>query len=116
MCSLDGLERITLVGLPKTPHSQKNSEKRKKPWWRKDGGREASGSELVAGRVSPILHASIRLSSLFFGRSLPICHPIGLSPQSGGTGLMEWVGFAVSPGYELWLCKLVPCSELLLPL
>ena len=29
MCSLDGLEGITLVGLPKTPHSQKNSEKRK---------------------------------------------------------------------------------------
>lgn len=70
----------------------------------------------MAGRISPILHASIRLSSLFFGRSLPICHPIGLSPperrhRADGVG-----GFAVSPGYELWLYKLVPCSELLLRL
>lgn len=47
---------------------------------------------------------------------MPICHPIGLSPperrhRADGVG-----GFAVSPGYELWLYKLVPCSELLLRL
>ena len=70
----------------------------------------------MAGRVSPILHASIRLSSLVFGRSVPICLPTGLSPperrhRADGVG-----GFAVSSGYELWLSKLVPCSELLLPL
>ena len=96
-------------------HSQKQGERRCKELQQTNGGREASGSMLVAGRVSepdsePILHTQNEAELPRPGKECSHLSPHrpGLPRRVGGCS-------AVDPGCEPWLSKLVFCSELQVP-